>query len=60
MSADIAEAGSTWQEWTGYADEAAYQEACADVFVESLKGGSSRGDLQDLCRAESAATCDEL
>ncbi|MEN9785347.1 MAG: hypothetical protein RLZZ299_611 [Pseudomonadota bacterium] len=54
----VAEAGATWQDWTGFADAASYEAACLAPFQDSLEAGASRGEIQRLCVAEAADLCD--
>jgi hypothetical protein len=51
--------GSTWSEWTGFADRGAFEDGCLAVFEDSLDQGAPRDTLQDTCRdALDADPCD--
>lgn len=55
IQADIDAADSSWTDWTGFPDGAAYERACLDPFEDSLDRGASRDDVLDLCDAEQDA-----
>jgi hypothetical protein len=52
IEVELADFGSTWPEWTGYADRGAYEAACMAVFEDSREGGAGRSRLQRTCAAE--------
>ncbi len=54
----VAQAGSTWEAWTGFADAEAYEAACFAPFADSVEAGASRGEVERLCVAEAADLCD--
>lgn len=55
---DIDVSGSTWEEWTGFPDEAGYRDACQRQFHDSWEDGAKKDDLEDLCDAEGTDSCE--
>jgi hypothetical protein len=49
---EIEELGSSWEEFTGYADREAYEASCMAKFEESHEQGSSYGELERTCHQE--------
>lgn len=56
VSATIAAYDSSWEAWTGHADEAAYREACYAEFEAAIPSGD---DVDGLCADERPYTCED-
>ena len=59
MANDADDAGESFSDWTGYADEDAFTEACFAEFDQSRDEGGpgARHDLNRLCHAEQDNGC---
>jgi hypothetical protein len=58
LQSEIDAYGSTWPQFTGFADRGDYEAECFGVFEDGRDDEAKRRELRKVCQAELEQACD--